>query len=127
MLVGVMGSISRAEARLRRKKRVRKKVRGTTERPRLSVFRSSRHIYAQIIDDTTARTLVEVSSMAKDIRAQAKGKGGNREGATLVGATLSGRALDQGISRVVFDRNGFLYHGRVKALAEAARENGLEF
>ncbi len=117
----------RKESRLKRKKRVRKKVQGTAERPRLSVFRSSRHIYAQIIDDESARTLAAVSSMSKDIRQEVEGKCGNCEGAALVGGHIARLALDKGINKVVFDRNGFLYHGRVKTLAEAARESGLEF
>ena len=122
-----MGSINRSLARLKRKKRVRKKIIGVTESPRLTVFRSSRNIYAQIIDDSVASTLVDASSMSKDIRKEIKGKGGNREGASLIGKLIAERALKKGIKKVVFDRNGFLYHGRVKTLAEAARENGLEF
>jgi len=118
---------SRAEARLRRKKRVRKKIRGTPETPRLSVFRSSKHIYAQIIDDTHARTIVDASSLSKDIKARIQSKGGNREGASIVGEYIAKRALEKGIKKVVFDRNGFLYHGRIKVLAEAAREHNLEF
>jgi large subunit ribosomal protein L18 len=122
-----MAVISRAKARDKRKKRVRKKVRGTPERPRLSVFKSSRHIYAQVIDDTTARTLVSASSLSKGLRTRIEGKGGNREGAAIVGEFITEQALGKGIKRVVFDRNGFLYHGRIKVLAEAAREKGLEF
>jgi large subunit ribosomal protein L18 len=118
---------SRRESRIRRKKRVRKKVRGTPEKPRLSVFRSSANIYAQIIDDRTATTLADASSLSKDIRSEVKGKGGNKEGAALVGKAIARRALEQGVKNVVFDRNGFIYHGRIKALAEAARENGLIF
>ena len=93
----------------------------------MTVFRSSRNIYAQIIDDSVASTVVDASSISKDIRKEVKGKGGNREGASLIGKLIAERALKKGIKKVVFDRNGFLYHGRVKALAEAARENGLEF
>ena len=122
-----MGYTSRSEARLGRKKRVRKKVRGKPEMPRLSIFRSSKHIYAQIIDDTIARTLVDGSSLSKDIRPRIQGKESNREGAAIVGESIAKKALEKGIKRVVFDRNGFLYHGRVRALAEAAREHGLEF
>lgn len=122
-----MGVISRSQARLKRKKRVRKKIRGTPERLRLTVFRSSKHIYAQIIDDTSARTMVDASSLSKDLRSQADAKGCNREGASIVGRSIAERALKKGIKRVVFDRNGFLYHGRIKTLAEAAREHGLEF
>ena len=122
-----MGSTSRAEARQKRKRRVRKRVRGTPERPRLSVFRSSRHIYAQIVDDTSGRTLIEYSSLSKEAQAELKQKGGNKEGSSLVGASVAKKASEKGIKRVVFDRNGFLYHGRIKALADAAREHGLEF
>ena len=122
-----MGVIGRAEARLRRKQRVRKKIRGTPERPRLTIFRSSKHIYAQIIDDTIATTLIDASSLSKDIKPQVLSKGGNKEGASKIGKQIAERALGKGIKRIVFDRNGFLYHGRIKALAEAAREHGLEF
>jgi large subunit ribosomal protein L18 len=118
---------NRAEARLRRKKRVRSRLKGTSDKPRLSVFKSARHIYAQIIDDSTARTLVEASSLSKDIKPQLQSKGGNKDGATLIGGFIAQRALEKGIKRVIFDRNGFLYHGRIKALAEAARQRGLEF
>ena len=122
-----MGSTSRTATRLARKKRVRKKVRGTPERPRLSVFRSSKHIYAQIIDDGGAGTLVDACSMSKDVREKIQSQGGNKKGAAIVGESIAKRALEKGIKKVVFDRNGFLYHGRVKFLAEAAREHGLEF
>jgi len=122
-----MSAFIRSEARLRRKKRVRKKIRGSSERPRLCVFRSSRHIYAQIIDDSTGRTLVEASSLSKDLSEKARRLGGNKEGAALVGAAISERALKSGIERVIFDRNGFLFHGRVKALSEAVRTSGLKF
>ena len=122
-----MGQASRLETRRRRKKRVRKKIQGTSERPRLSVFRSRKHIYAQVIDDHTSRTLVEASSLAKEISDRVESKGGNREGAAVVGEFIAKRALDKGINQVVFDRNGFLYHGRVKVLADSAREQGLEF
>jgi large subunit ribosomal protein L18 len=122
-----MGNKSRAEARLKRRKRVRKKIKGTSEAPRLTVFRSSKNIYAQIIDDNNSSTLVDASSMSNGIRPQIIGKGGNREGASIVGKFIAERALEKGIKKVIFDRNGFLYHGRVKALAEAAREHGLVF
>lgn len=122
-----MGTQSRLETRQRRKKRVRKKVLGTPERPRLNVFRSSRHIYAQIIDDTNATTLVDASSLSKDLRELVQGKEGNRKGASIIGESIAKEALEKGIKQVVFDRNGFLYHGRIKALAEAARSKGLEF
>ncbi len=122
-----MAAINRKEARQRRKKRVRKKVKGMPDAPRLSIFKSSRHIYAQIVDDISSRTLVDASSVSRDLRPQLQGKGGNREGAALVGEWIAKRALERGISQVVFDRNGFLYHGRVKVLAESAREHGLKF
>lgn len=122
-----MASISRAKSREKRKKRVRRKVLGTAEQPRLSVFRSAKNIYAQIIDDTACNTLVQVSSLSSDVKNDLKGKGGNKEGAKIIGKLIAERALDKGIKKVVFDRNGFLYHGRVKSLAESARENGLEF
>jgi large subunit ribosomal protein L18 len=118
---------SRAEARLKRRKRVRTKVRGTPQRPRLSVFRTAKHIYAQIIDDTAARTLVDASSVSKELRSVIQGKGGNKAGAALVGEFIAKRAAGKGINRVIFDRNGFLYHGRVKTLADSARQHGLEF
>ena len=122
-----MGGISRSLGRLRRKKRVRKNVSGTSEKPRLCVFRSSRHIYAQIIDDSKGITLAAASSLSKDISGKVGTNSGNKEGAALIGATIADRAIEKGIKRVVFDRNGFLYHGRVKALSEGAREHGLEF
>jgi large subunit ribosomal protein L18 len=111
-------------ARIRRHGRVRKKVFGTTERPRLSVFRSTNHIYAQIIDDVNGATLISASTVDKDVKVS---NGGNIDAAKAVGALLAKRALEKKIDKVVFDRGGFLYHGRVKALAEAAREAGLQF
>jgi len=122
-----MASISKAKAREKRKKRVRRKVLGTSERPRLSVFRSAKNIYAQIIDDTNYSTLLQVSSISRDVKGELKGKSGNKEGAALIGKLIAQRAVEKGIKKVVFDRNGFLYHGRVKSLAESARGNGLEF
>jgi large subunit ribosomal protein L18 len=122
-----MVSMSSADSREKRKKRVRKKIRGTSENPRLSVFRSSKNIYAQIIDDTVSKTLVDASSVSKGVSDEIRKKGGNREGAVLIGKLIAERAIKNGIKKVVFDRNGFLYHGRIKALAEAAREGGLEF
>ena len=116
----------RQQARLKRKKRIRKKLSGSPERPRLSVFRSSKHIYAQLIDDFNGATLAAVSTMDPEIRQQEKVKG-KIENAKRVGKAIADRAKAKGISRVVFDRNGFLYHGRVRALAAAAREAGLEF
>lgn len=109
--------------RIHRHKRVRSKVSGTPERPRLNVFRSEANIYAQIIDDTTGSTLVSASSLDKELDC----KGGNCEAAKKVGELLARRAKEKSIGVVVFDRGGYLYHGRVKALAEGAREGGLEF
>ena len=122
-----MGSMNiRQQARLKRKKRIRKKIYGTTERPRLSVFRSSRHIYAQIIDDTAGRTLVAASTVDQQTKDAPKFKN-KVEAANFVGKIVGERALNQGIKKVVFDRNGFLYHGRVKSLSEGARKTGLVF
>ncbi|MCD6320169.1 MAG: 50S ribosomal protein L18 [Candidatus Desulfofervidaceae bacterium] len=114
-------------ARLRRKRRVRKKVFGTSVRPRLSVFRSLKHIYAQIIDDTKGATLVAASTLDPELRDKVKEVKGKIAAAQLVGKLIARRALEKGIKQVVFDRNGFLYHGRIKAVADAAREAGLEF
>jgi large subunit ribosomal protein L18 len=116
----------RQEARLKRRKRIRRKISGSPERPRLSVFRSSKHIYAQVIDDSNGVTLVTASTLSPEIREQEKVKG-KIEDAKRVGKMIAHKAKAQGITRVVFDRNGFLYHGRVRALAAAAREAGLEF
>ncbi len=116
-------SQKRRVARLKRQARVRRKIRGTTECPRLSVFRSTKHIYAQIIEDTTGRTLVAASSVGKDVDLN---NGGNVEAAKAVGSAIAQKALAQDITQVVFDRNGFLYQGRVQALADAAREAGLK-
>ncbi|HVN08738.1 MAG TPA: 50S ribosomal protein L18 [Patescibacteria group bacterium] len=118
--------ISRDEHRRRIHRRVRQTVSGTPERPRLSVYRSLTHLYAQVIDDTTGRTLISASSNDKESRKQLKG-GGNVAAAKIVGKTVAERARLKGISQVVFDRGGYRYHGRVKALAEAAREAGLKF
>jgi large subunit ribosomal protein L18 len=121
-----MSSTRRAQAlRRRRHHRVRKKVTGTAERPRLAVFRSNRHMVAQVIDDAAGRTLAAASSVEKDLR---DGPGGDKTAvAATVGRRVAERARAAGVSRVVFDRGGFRYHGRVAALAEAAREGGLEF
>jgi len=109
--------------RKKRHKRVRGKISGTPERPRLNVFRSGKHIYAQIIDDTKGVTLCSASSVEKDF----KGSGSNKEGAQKVGKQVAARAVKSGIEDVVFDRGGYIYHGRIKELAEAAREGGLKF
>lgn len=116
----------RQQARLKRKKRIRKKISGNPERPRLSVFRSSKHIYAQLIDDDNGVTLLAVSTLRPEVRQQEKVKG-KIEDAKRVGKMIADGAKAKGITEVVFDRNGFLYHGRVRALATAAREAGLEF
>ena len=117
------------DRRQRIKYRIRKKMRGTSERPRLSVFRSVSHIYVQVIDDMAGTTLVAASSVDPGVKAQMSGeaRSGNRKGAELVGRTIAERLKEKGITRVVFDRNGFLYHGRVRAVADAARAAGLEF
>ena len=116
----------RSLARIKRKVRVRQKVRGTADRPRLCVFRSAKHIYAQIIEDTNGTTLVSAGTVNDGI-VEAGTNSGNIEAAKAVGRAIAKLALEKNIKQVVFDRNGFLYHGRVKALAEAARETGLSF
>jgi large subunit ribosomal protein L18 len=118
-----MGRDTRREIRQRIHKRIRTRMAGTQERPRLAVFRSLNHMYAQVIDDQQGHTLVAAASIEKDLR----GKGGNVEGAKAIGKAIAERAKEKGINRVVFDRGGYQYHGRVKALADAARQAGLEF
>ena len=118
------------DIRLRLHQRIRKKLRGSGERPRLAVFRSQGHIYAQVVDDDLANTLCAASSLDKSLRKDGKSKsktGGNVASAKAVGALIASRAKDKGIAAVVFDRGGFQYHGRIKALADAAREAGLKF
>lgn len=117
---------NRNKMRELRHRRLRKKVAGTPERPRLSVFRSLKHIYAQIIDDVAGRTLISASTMDSSLP-ELKGKGGNEDAAKSVGKLIAERAIEKGISTVVFDRGGHIFLGRVKALAEAAREAGLKF
>jgi large subunit ribosomal protein L18 len=117
---------TKIEARLKRKKRIRKKILGTPERPRLTVFRSAKHIYSQIIDDTKGITLVSAASNEKEVKGQPD-LGNKVTVATLVGKLLAERAVGKGIKAVVFDRNGFMYHGRVKAVSDGAREAGLVF
>ncbi len=112
--------------RLRRRRHVRRRVRGTAERPRLSVFRSHKHIYAQLIDDIAGRTLASASTKDKDLAGQVK-SGGNKEAATLVGKALGERGVAAGVNDVAFDRGSYKYHGRVAALADGAREAGLKF
>ena len=116
--------VSRNEMRVERHKRIRKSINGNEERPRLNVFRSNANITAQIIDDEKGVTLVSASTLEKDLKIA---NGGNIEAAKKIGAEIANRAKKAKITKVVFDRGGYLYHGRVKALAEAARENGLEF
>ncbi|NLO89558.1 MAG: 50S ribosomal protein L18 [Clostridia bacterium] len=115
----------RNAARIKRHKRLRKKIIGTQERPRLCVYRSLKHIYAQIIDDIEGKTLVAASTLDPALRGTIKGN--NKEAAKKVGELIAQKALDKGIKQVVFDRGGYKYHGRVAALAEGAREKGLEF
>jgi len=117
---------TRQQARLKRKGSIRKKMSGTPERPRLSVFRSSRHIYAQVIDDVSGTTLVAASSLEKAVKEQGSLEN-NVAMAQFIGKLVGERAVEKGIKKVVFDRNGFLYHGRVKAVSEGARETGLKF
>ena len=116
--------VSRNEARQARHERIRKNISGTNEVPRLNVFRSAKHITAQIIDDEAGNTLLSASSMDKDLNIE---NGGNVEAAKKVGEAIAKKAVKAGITKVVFDRGGYLYHGRVQAFADAARENGLEF
>ena len=113
----------RVVSRQRVKERVRRKVSGTADRPRLAVFRSLKYIYAQVIDDATGKTIASASSREKDSGA----KGANAAAAKAVGALIAKKAKDKGVTQVVFDRGGYLYHGNIKALADAARENGLQF
>ncbi|NOZ55592.1 MAG: 50S ribosomal protein L18 [Calditrichaeota bacterium] len=117
----------KALARLRRKKRIRKKVHGTPERPRLVVFRSAKHIYAQLVDDVNQKTLTGVSTVTPTLRDELQGVASKVEKAKLVGKAIAEKAKELGVTRVVFDRGGYRYHGRVKAVADGAREGGLEF
>ena len=121
-----MSTSTKAEARLRRHRRVRKNLSGTPERPRLNVFRSLTNIYVQVIDDVAGRTLASASTVDAEVRKQLEGKN-KTDAAKLVGKTVAERAKKAGINKVVFDLGGYKYHGRIKALAEAAREGGLEF
>jgi large subunit ribosomal protein L18 len=114
------------QLRIKRHLRVRKKIQGTTVRPRLNIFRSEKHMYAQIIDDISAKTIVSASTLDKDIKSEIS-NGANIDSAKKVGQLIAQRAIQAGISKVVFDRGGYLFHGRVEALASAAREAGLEF
>jgi large subunit ribosomal protein L18 len=121
-------SAQKDKIRLRRKLSIRKRVSGTEERPRLTVFRSSKHIYAQVIDDTQSVSLVATSTLSKELsKAEGSDKKTKREMAELVGASIAKACLAKGITKVVFDRNGYIYHGRVQALADGARKAGLDF
>ena len=117
---------SRTEVREKKHRRLRNHLAGTAERPRLSVFRSNNHMYAQVIDDTVGNTLVSASTLDKEVKAEVK-KTKNVEAAAYLGTVIAKKALDKGINTVVFDRGGFIYEGKIKALADAAREAGLEF
>jgi len=120
---------TREDRRQRIKFRIRKRVAGDQERPRLTVYRSLSHIYVQVVDDMTGKTLASAATTEPDLKKGLSGKthGGNVAGATFVGKTIAQRLIDKGIKKVVFDRNGYLYHGRIRAVADAAREAGLEF
>jgi len=126
MVLEELLSNKKTAARYRRHKRLRKKIYGTSERPRLNVYKSLKHIYAQIIDDSSGTTLTYAASIDKELKGKI-GAGGNIEAAKIVGSLIAKRAIDKGIKKVSFDKGGFPYHGRVKALAEATREEGLEF
>ena len=120
---------TKEDRRDRIKYRIRKRVQGTESRPRLTVYRSVAHIYVQVVDDTTGRTIASASSVEPSVKGtlEKSARGGNIKGAQAIGKTIAERLKDKGVTRVVFDRNGFLYHGRVKAVADSAREAGLEF
>ena len=122
----MVSKVSRAKVRTKKHDRMRNRFSGTAERPRLAVFRSNNHIYAQIIDDTVGNTLVAASTIEKEVKDSIE-KTNNVEAAKAVGAAIAKKALDKGITTVVFDRGGFIYHGKIQALADAAREAGLQF
>ena len=117
---------SRSKVRVNKHRRIRNRFSGTAERPRLAVFRSNNHMYAQVIDDTVGHTLVSASTLQKDVKAELE-KTNNVDAAAYLGTVIAKRALEKGITTVVFDRGGFIYQGKIKALADAAREAGLEF
>ena len=117
---------SRSEVRVNKHRKLRNRFSGTAERPRLAVFRSNNHMYAQIIDDTVGNTLVSASTLQKDVKAELE-KTNNVEAAAYLGTVIAKKAIEKGITSVVFDRGGFFYHGKIKALADAAREAGLNF
>ena len=122
-------SLTKKEARIKKKRRIRKRLFGTSERPRLSVFKSAKHIYAQIIDDTKGHTIASASSLDPSVKTliSAADSAKKTDVATIVGKSLAEIAVQKGVQRVVFDRNGFLYHGRIKAVSQGAREGGLDF
>ena len=122
----MVSKVSRAKVRAKKHRRLRNHLSGTAERPRLAVFRSNNHMYAQIIDDTVGHTLVAASTLEKDVKAELE-KTNNVDAAAYLGKVIAQKALDKGIKTVVFDRGGFIYQGKIQALAEAAREAGLEF
>ena len=122
----MVSKTSRQEVRAEKHRRIRSRLSGTADRPRLAVFRSNDHMYAQIIDDTVGNTLVAASTLEKDVKSELK-KTNDVEAAAYLGTVIAKKALDKGIKEVVFDRGGFIYQGKIKALAEAAREAGLEF
>ncbi|MBM4167943.1 MAG: 50S ribosomal protein L18 [Ignavibacteria bacterium] len=117
----------KVERRIKKRIRIKKNITGTPQRPRLTVYRSLKHVYAMIIDDTSGRTLVEASTLSKDLRDRIKETSARMDACKLIGKAAAERALQKNITEVVFDRNGFLYHGRVKAVADGAREGGLKF
>lgn len=122
----MVSKVSRTKVRENKHRKLRNRFSGTPERPRLAVFRSNNHMYAQVIDDTVGKTLVSASTLDKDVKAECE-KTNNLDAATVVGKVVAKRALEKGITTVVYDRGGYIYEGKVKALAEAAREAGLEF
>ena len=122
----MVNKVSRKEVRVKKHMRIRNRFSGTAERPRLAVFRSNNHMYAQIIDDTVGNTLVSASTLEKAVKAELT-KTNNVDAAKYLGTVIGKRAVEKGITKVVFDRGGFLYHGKIAALADAAREAGLEF
>lgn len=122
----MVNKVSRKEVRVKKHKRIRNRFSGTAERPRLAVYRSNNHMYAQIINDTVGNTLVSASTLEKDVKSELE-KTNNVDAAAYLGTVIAKRAIEKGIKQVVFDRGGFIYHGKVAALADAAREAGLEF
>ena len=122
----MISKVDRKEARLKRHMRIRRRMNGSTDRPRLCIYRSNKHIYAQIVDDTQAHTLVAASSLDSELTDKLK-KTWNKDSAEAVGELVAKRAIKKGIQSVIFDRGGYIYHGRVAAVAEAARKSGLEF